>query len=566
MEENPPRGKGPSELTFQKLNHLIKGQLRFLLMPDDGQYTENNSNNIKNQSEMVTSNHSNHTSSNHSNNTTNSDKCNGNGSNNSNNSNGVGGGGCNGFHDHNEAKKNHRNNGYQKQQQQQNNKNTEDNNHTHHPQIQRYKRSTDIEAELSRILEIILTDLIMIMLCPIILPLVFLNIVLRWTFTIYHRIRNQGKIRLMRGEDAFWASESPANPGNFTSMYIIQGDCDLSKIRSKLSTSWVEAKDPKGRPLFSKLKLRAVKKSGYFAWEDHDNFDINEHIRFLHPENPKKVTGEDQLFEEIREIYDITLASDKPQWEILIVPNYVYNNPELREMKHYAIIFRIHHSIMDGLSAAQALRMIVADSVVEAGVDPMKPIRAPLWQKMMTYLVAAFLLGPYVLRHNYTSRESNSFHGPSLTGPKTLGWSRPLKLEAIKKMKESTNTSVTAVFISCIGGAFRSLSSLKGHPIPRKMTAVTCAAMIPYPSIKAQNRFCVVFTPIAAKEKLASERLKIAQKSFDNRMVAAAEVIMAYWITWIGGSFPVIVLEWLQEGICHGTVLLSNLPGPKTTT
>lgn len=56
-----------------------------------------------------------------------------------------------------------------------------------------------------------------------------------------------------------------------------------------------------------------------------------------------------------------------------------------------------------------------------------------------------------------------------------------------------------------------------------------------------------------------------AQIPFDKKFEGAAEVVMAYWITWLGGSFPIKVLNWLQEGICQGTVLISNLPGPKST-
>ncbi len=40
---------------------------------------------------------------------------------------------------------------------------------------------------------------------------------------------------------------------------------------------------------------------------------------------------------------------------------------------------------------------------------------------------------------------------------------------------------------------------------------------------------------------------------------------MSYVIHWIGGCLPVPILIMLQEHICSGTVLLSNLPGPRTT-
>lgn len=48
---------------------------------------------------------------------------------------------------------------------------------------------------------------------------------------------------------------------------------------------------------------------------------------------------------------------------------------------------------MDGLSAAQGLRLVFADNVVEAGVDPMKPLKTSWSQKVILTIAAIFLVG-----------------------------------------------------------------------------------------------------------------------------------------------------------------------------
>ncbi|OXA60729.1 uncharacterized protein LOC110844958 [Folsomia candida] len=420
----------------------------------------------------------------------------------------------------------------------------------------------------SGLFEMMICDFILTCFLPLFFaPMFLLNIIGRFLARIYLYFKTGGKVRLMRGQDAFWASESEFNPCNFTSLYVIEGVPDLEKIRQRLKSSWIERKDTQGRAMFTKLKLKAVQRANYFGWEYHSQFDLSEHIRYLHPDNPDKHTGEAELFEEITAIYDRILPADKPQWEVLVVPNYHYEDDTSgrKGSHHYALIFRVHHSIMDGLSAAQGLRLVFADNVVEAGVDPMKPIRATLKQRMSVNMAALMLVGPYLLRNLYMKKETNPFHGPSLCGPKTLGWSRPIQLSAIKKLKDATQSSITAVFTACIGGAFKTLAEAKGHPPPEKLTAATCAALIPYPNIKAQNRFCVLFTPIHTQVEDALERVTLSQEPFANRFLNSAEVIMSYWITWIGGCLPVPVLKLLQDRICNGTVLLSNLPGPRST-
>jgi len=421
--------------------------------------------------------------------------------------------------------------------------------------------------------ELFICDVILTLLLPIIAPLITLNFIWRWIISTYYKVFTGGKIKLMRGEDAFWAFESPANPGNFTSMYVIRGVANLQKIRERLTSAWINAKDPKsGRPLFAKLKCKAVKlPCGYFGWEHcGDNFDVNSHIRYLNPLYPNTPTSESALFSELSRNYDVILPSNKPQWEILIVPHYIYNSAaSTSNGPHYAIVFRIHHSIMDGLSAAQVLRILVADEFVPAGVDPMKPIKSTWFQRIVLYTTALFMTGPYLLRQNYVKEESSKFWSKDgLQGPKVLSWSRPIRMEAIKKIRESTKSSVSAIFSSVTGAALNNFSIRRGFGIPQKVTAASCAALIPYPSLKAQNRFCVLFTPlpVGRQDEEPFERVRQAHDSSKHSFFLAAEVVMAYWITWVGGCFPVWVNNWLQFGICQATTLLSNLPGPQKST
>lgn len=90
-----------------------------------------------------------------------------------------------------------------------------------------------------KVLEVVLCDLFLFCLIPIAVPLLLLNFLIRALLNLYLSVSSKGKIKLMRGEDAFYAKEAPYNPGNFTSLYIIEGVPDLDKIRKRFGASWV---------------------------------------------------------------------------------------------------------------------------------------------------------------------------------------------------------------------------------------------------------------------------------------------------------------------------------------
>lgn len=90
------------------------------------------------------------------------------------------------------------------------------------------------------VIEMLICDTILTCFLPIFfIPWALLNMLHRFLARIYLWYHTRGRVRLMRGQDAFWASESEYNPCNFTSLYIIEGVPDLEKIRTRLGASWV---------------------------------------------------------------------------------------------------------------------------------------------------------------------------------------------------------------------------------------------------------------------------------------------------------------------------------------
>jgi hypothetical protein len=121
----------------------------------------------------------------------------------------------------------------------------------------------------------------------------------------------------------------------------MEGVCDPEKILRKVLTGIVE-REVGGEKVYHKLKWRAGTRLGYPVWERlEETFDIKKHVRFLYEWSGEKRMrySEDEVFDEISKFFDHPLPKDKPQWEIYIVPEYVYNDPS-KTSKYYALIFR----------------------------------------------------------------------------------------------------------------------------------------------------------------------------------------------------------------------------------
>lgn len=307
--------------------------------------------------------------------------------------------------------------------------------------------------------EVIASFFTAILFLPIILSVSLCNLCARYILSVYLKAKYQGKIWLMSGRDSFVSHDEYANSCNHYSLYVLKGKCDLQKIQQKFASILEQKLSPEdAEVVYDRMKRRLVKKFGYYCWEHlGDQFDICQHVKYL-TGNENTVLTEDQVFDELKKMYDYPLGGEKPQWEILVIPKYIYtkhysrsynNNGDnnntssspdqsieldsleveaevekLAADSHYAFIVRMHHSIMDGISAGNALQHYMADKQMKLTVDPLSDDhKLPLWKVILAY-AQVIICGPRAFFKTALLDETNCFHGPKLTGPKTLSWSR----------------------------------------------------------------------------------------------------------------------------------------------
>ncbi len=199
--------------------------------------------------------------------------------------------------------------------------------------------------------EAALSFLTFLLLSPLALIVMLLNFGVRQALRIHFNRKYGGRVQLMNGNDAIWAYDEYANCSAITALYVLQGTPDMAKIRSRFGTRMLGFWED-GKEVYAVLRNRATKKFGFYCWEHAGNIDLHHHVRYINENmGQDQPMTEGEVFDEIRKFYDFPMSSHRPQWEILIVPNYVYNDPEMAKQRHYALVFRVHHSFMDGISA-----------------------------------------------------------------------------------------------------------------------------------------------------------------------------------------------------------------------
>lgn len=408
-----------------------------------------------------------------------------------------------------------------------------------------YRYSPITIPGLATILSVCVLNLTAILVLPFVPPLYSLFLFVRYALNKYLNWKYDGKVCIMSGADAVWGTESFCNACNFTSLYVIEGKCDLERIRKKILYGIVE-KEINGEKIYEKLKWKANTKCFYPVWEKmYNEFNINNHVKMIgyRPDNSTEIFTETQVFDEISKIFDYPLAKTKPQWETLVVPNYIYDDPisSQKPGKYYALIFRMHHSIMDGVSAGFCLQNAISDSPPKLTIDPLAPLKFTTIEKIVGYLTI-LVFGLHEAVKSLSLNEQNHFHGPQLTGPKTLGWSRPVNLEALKTMKNITRTSTTAVLMSAVSGALRSLSIQKGLQVPEIINSSPTIALLPYPNVKPQNRFTVVHLPLPLGINKTIERVKMIHRSAQ-QVARSSEAMSHYYLLALLGQTPTAFCE-----------------------
>jgi diacylglycerol O-acyltransferase / wax synthase len=113
------------------------------------------------------------------------------------------------------------------------------------------------------------------------------------------------------------------------------------------------------RPLFRQRPRGPVGTVGQFAWSNDDQLDIEYHVRHSGLPRPGRVR---ELLELVSRLHGTLLDRHRPMWEFTVIEGLQGNR--------FATYSKMHHALLDGVSALRLLQSSLSEDPDERGVRP----------------------------------------------------------------------------------------------------------------------------------------------------------------------------------------------------
>jgi len=334
-------------------------------------------------------------------------------------------------------------------------------------------------------------------------------------------------------------------------------------------------------------KLRTVPfRLGRPVWVEDPDFDIRYHVRRT---ALAALGGDEQLAQLMGRVMSQRLDRDHPLWEYWLVEGLAQGR--------WALISKIHHCMVDGVSATDLYRIILDftpepappatdNRVVGAEPSPILLAAQAALDMVMIPLRGAAALGGVVADPGRAVRQATDTlraaakmapslwpaSGSSLSGPigqqRRYTWARA-SLDEVKTIKKELGGTVNDVVLAAISGGFRALLLARGeepeqHKVP---SLVPVSVRAPGQENIYENRVSAVVAYLPVHVADPVDRLAAVQAEL-TALKASKEAILGEELVTLGRYtlFPL-----MSQGIRLAFALpqreivtvTTNVPGPR---
>jgi diacylglycerol O-acyltransferase len=302
----------------------------------------------------------------------------------------------------------------------------------------------------------------------------------------------------------------------------VPGGYSFAKMQAQIASRTHQA------PVFRRLLVEVPLRLGHPVWVDDPHFDIGYHVRRTAIPAPGGLL---ELADLAGDIASRQLDRSKPLWEIWIV--------EGLEGGRIAVIAKMHHSTVDGMSGA-ALLSVLFDLEADPGPEPepptaTAPVRLPSNAELVSEALAARVFRPLEMtrdilrtgqrllnvrrvRNEPEHRAPQAKAALPLSAPRTsfngvLTRRRQVAftavgLDDVKRLKNATGTTVNDVVLAICTGALRRFL-IDGDELPDKpLVAVVPVSVQPdHDAPYGSNKVSSMFVQLPAQLDDPLERL-----------------------------------------------------------
>jgi len=120
-------------------------------------------------------------------------------------------------------------------------------------------------------------------------------------------------------------------------------------------------------PLFRRRAYRSFTTLGQWAWEEDHDIDLEHHVRHSALPRPGRVR---ELLALSSRLHSTLLDRQRPLWEMHLIEG-------LRDGR-FAVYFKLHHAVMDGVSGLRLMQKVLSDNPDDRSLRaPYMPYEAP---------------------------------------------------------------------------------------------------------------------------------------------------------------------------------------------
>ncbi len=323
--------------------------------------------------------------------------------------------------------------------------------------------------------------------------------------------------------------------------------------------------------------------AGRPVWVDDEHFNLDYHLRRTALPDPG---GESELRLLVGRLMSQQLDRSRPLWEMWAV--------EGLEQGRWAIISKVHHCMVDGVSAADLLTVMLDSEPIPAPVEDelehWSPRPAPSAAELLVRSLADDLLSPYQLVQSLLSAQQRAERArdtargllrmsgvlaptPSTSlnghvGPqRRWAWSRA-RLSDIKTVQRALGGTVNDVVLASIAGGFRQLLISRGEDTDRTIrTLVPVSVRSPSEHGDYNNRVSAIFAELPVSIDDPIGRLDSVQAQMAD-LKSSKEAVAGEVLTSLGGFAPPMLLA-LGERVAtrvsqrNVNTVTTNVPGPQ---
>ena len=344
-------------------------------------------------------------------------------------------------------------------------------------------------------------------------------------------------------------------------------------------------------PLFLKRPHRSIKTGAQLVWVPDEQFDIDHHVRHSALPKPGRVR---ELLDLCSRLHSTRMAWERPLWEAHVIEG-------MRDGR-VAMYTKVHHALVDGVSAMRLLQSVLSTNPDERGMQAMwaaganrrskKPAsesehslsEVPVSAIRSALGITAEAAGlPSALIKTISKAVKNETSALSFNAPRTMfnqsitGSRRfaadDWPIERLRGIGKASGTTINDVVMAMCSGAVRKylleLDELPEDPLVAMVPVGLKAKESQTASAEGGNAVGAVMVQMATDLHDPAQRLAAINKSMKDGKEALQSMtpLQILAMSAIGQAPAILTPMFRMQGLIRPpyNLIISNVPGPRTT-